>query len=407
MRLACLALCFVNICLAAVSADSVWTGSWSSSQQIPEPANALPADDLRDATLRQIVHLSVGGTAIRIHISNVFGVAPLHLLAVHVGRPLSIASGVIDPASDRALKFASRDDVIIPAGSEYVSDALPYAVAPAANLAVSIRFLDPPQTETGHPGSRTTSFVAHGDYLSSATLPNAKKFEHWYQLSAVDVLAASDSFSIVVLGDSITDGHGATTNGNNRWPDQLASRLRHTLKTVQVGVLNAGIGGNRLLDDGLGPNALARFDRDVLVQTSVRTVLVLEGVNDLGTFSLAATHLPAEHAILVSRIVSAYDQLVIRAHARGLRVIGCTILPYGGSPYYHPDAASEADRQAINRWVRSPGHFDGVIDFDKAVRDPNHPDRIRAVFDSGDHLHPSPAGYAAMANAVPLTLLAP
>jgi len=384
--------------------QSPWVGSWAAAQQIPEPQNALPPDDLHDATLRQIIHLSAGGDAIRVHVSNAFGRAPLHLTSVHVARPISISSASIQPDSDKPLLFAGQPDVTVPAGAEYISDPLNLSVAPGSDLAISIHFDDPPQPETGHPGSRATSYVAHGDLTASADLPNAKKVDHWYQLAALDVnVATAGAFSIVTLGDSITDGHGATTNGNDRWPDVLARRLRDA-GFRNVGVLNAGIGGNHLLTDGLGPNVLARFDRDVLAQAAVRDVMVFEAINDIGGLARTSGATPAQHAALVQQILGAYQQIITRAHAAGLRVIGATITPFGGSGYYHPDAASEADRQAVNAWILTPGHFDAVVDFDKVVRNPAHPERLLPAFDCGDHLHPSPAGYAAMANAIPLNV---
>jgi lysophospholipase L1-like esterase len=395
------AVLLVSGCHAA--AQRAWVGSWASSQQIPEPQNALAPDDLRDATLRQIVHLSVGGSALRVRLSNAFGVASLHITSVHVARPVSNSSAAIQPATDKALTFAGRADVIVPPGAEYLSDPIEYPVAAGADLALSIHYGDAPQQETGHPGSRATSYLARGNLVGAADLTGAKKFEHWYQVSGVDVMSRDDSFSIVAFGDSITDGHGATTNGNDRWPDVLARRLESG-GLRGAGVLNEGIGGNHLLTDGLGPNALARFDRDVLAQTGVRFVIVLEGVNDLGGLARTGTATAAEHAELVRRILAAYQQIVERAHAHKLRVIGGTILPYVGCDVYHPDAASEADRQAVNAWIRAPGHFDAVIDFDRVIRDPAHGERMRAAFDSGDHLHPSPAGYAAMANAIPLSM---
>jgi hypothetical protein len=206
---------------SALSAQN-WVGSWAASQQIPEPHNALPPDDLHDATLRQIVHLSVGGPAVRVHLSNAFGTAPLHLTLVHIARPLSTSVAQIDPASDKALTFSGSPDVIIPAGAEYLSDPVEYPVKPLSDLAVSIHYDEPPAQQTGHPGSRATSYVAHGNLVSAADLPEAKKIEHWYQLAGVDVVAPSKAAAIVVLGDSITDGHGATTNGNDRWTDILA-----------------------------------------------------------------------------------------------------------------------------------------------------------------------------------------
>ena len=392
--------------LLRAQAASIWVGSWAASQQLPEPQNSLASEDLRDATLRQIVHLSIGGGSLRVHLSNAFGTVPLHLASVHVALPVSASSALIDPTTDRALTFQGSPDVTIPAGAEFISDPLPYSVAPLSNLAISIHYGDPPASQTGHPGSRATSYLAHGDLVSSRDLPDAKRTDHWYQLAGIDVIAASHAASIVVLGDSITDGHGATTNGNDRWTDVLARRLQAAPDSRNIGVLNQGIGGNHLLTDGLGPNALARFDRDVLAQAGVRYLIVLEGVNDLGGLTRTAEVSPAAHAAFVVRILATYQQIITRAHTHGIEVIGATILPYLGSAYYHPSAANEADRQTVNEWIRAHGHFDAVIDFDTVTRDPAHPGRLLPSFDSGDHLHPSPAGYAAMVGCIPLSLFA-
>lgn len=384
-----------------------WVGAWAASQQVPEPANALSPDDLRDATLRQIVHLTAGGSRLRVHLSNAFGSAPLRIDAVHIALALSPATGGIDPATDRALSFAGQAGVTIPAGAEYISDPVDWPLPPLANLAVTLYLAAPPVGETGHPGSRETSFLAHGDQVSAAVLRDAKPVEHWYFLSAVDVLAAPAARAIVALGDSITDGHGATLNGNDRWPDDLAARLQAAPATRMLSVLNLGTGGNRLLLDGLGPNALARFDRDVLAQSGARYLIVLEGINDLGTLTRQREVPAAAHQALVRQIIGAYRQIILRAHAHGLAVMGATITPDVGSSYYHPGPAAEADRQAINAWIRAAGHFDAVVDFDQIVRDPAQPERLRPAFDSGDHLHPSPAGYRAMAEAIPLAFFAP
>jgi lysophospholipase L1-like esterase len=382
-----------------------WVGSWAASQQVPETQNLLDIEAMRDATLRQIVHLSVGGDRLRVRMSNAFGTAPLHLTAVHVARPVSAASAAIDAGSDMAVTFHGAPDVTIPAGAEYLSDAVAFPLAALSSLAITFHMDQPPKGETGHPGSRTTSYLVHGDMVSAANLPDATKVEHWYLISGVDVVGAEKAAAVATLGDSITDGHGATTNGNDRWPDVLAARMQADKSTRANGVLNEGIGGNRLLLDGLGPNALARFDRDVLGQTAVRAVIVLEGVNDLGTLTRDHDVSAEEHAALVGRIEAAYAQMIERGHAHGVRVIGATILPFAGSGYYHPGTESEADRQAINAWIRGPGHFDSVVDFDQVTRDPQHPDRLLPAYDSGDHLHPGPAGYKAMGDAIPLTLL--
>lgn len=409
LRLAAAILAAAAIATPLASAQSgrqpqTWVASWGASQQIPEPHNALPLDDLRDATVRQIFHLSVGGTALRVHISNAFGSAALHVTAVHIAHPLSPAAPDIDPASDTALTFAGHADVTIPPGAEMISDPVTMPVAPLSNVAVSFYLETPPDGETSHPGSRATSYYVHGDAVGAATLAGAGRVDHWYQVSEIDVLAPGAAASVAALGDSITDGHAATTNGNDRWTDVLAQRLQASPATRNVGVSNQGIGGNHLLTDGLGPNALARFDRDVLAPTGVRWVIVFEGVNDLGGLARDGEVPPAEHAAEVQRVIAAYEQIIARAHAHGLRVYGATITPYAGSTYYHPGPLSEADREAVNAWIRAAGHFDGVLDFDAVVRDPQHPDHLLPALDCGDHLHPSPAGYRAIGDSIPLDL---
>lgn len=382
-----------------------WVGTWAAPQQTPEPQNALPGDAMRDMTMRQIVHLSLGGATLRLHISNAFGTEPLHFTSVHIARPLSPSAAQIDSGSDRALTFSGSRDVIVPGGAEYISDPIDYKVAPLSNLAVTFHLDASPVGQTSHPGSRATSYFVHGDLVGALDLPNAEHIDHWYQLSGVDVGVPGKASALAILGDSITDGHCTTTNGNDRWTDVLARRLQASPATRNIGVLNQGIGGNHLLTDGLGQNALARFDRDVLVQTGVRFVIVFAGVNDLGGLTRLGEASPAAHAALVERILSAYEQMITRAHAQSLKIFGATIVPFAGSDYYHPPASTEADRQAVNRWIRTAGHFDGVLDFDKVIRDREQPDRLRPAYDCGDHLHPNPAGYQALGDAVPLSLL--
>ncbi len=393
--------------LGSLSAQAKWVGSWAASQQLVEPRNSLPADDLRDGTLRQIVHLTLGGSTLRVTLSNRFGTAPLHFTGVHIARPESAASAKTIAGTDKALTFSGAPDVIVPAGADYVSDPVEFPLPPLSDLAITLHIDVSPAQQTGHPGSRATTYVAHGDHLSAADLPNAKKVEHWYFIGRVDVDAMSYSAAVVTLGDSITDGHGATTNSNDRWPDVLARRLQAQAETKNVAVLNHGIGGNRLLLDSLGPNALARFDHDVLAPPGVRYLIMLEGVNDLGMLTKDGNVSAAEHQLEVHRITSAYEQMVARAHSHGIQVFGATLMPFVGSGFYHPGPETEADRQAINEWIRTPGHFDGVLDFDKLTRDPEHPDRLAPKYDSGDHLHPSAPGYEGMGEAVPLSWFAP
>ncbi|WP_443025253.1 SGNH/GDSL hydrolase family protein [Sphingomonas sp. QA11] len=397
-------LCVTVAGSAAPAPRETWLRSWASSQQIPEPNNALPDADLRDATLRQVVRVSAGGSQIRVMLSNAFGTEPLRIDAAHVALAAGGASSKIDLASDRALTFDGAAEVTIPAGASYLSDPVRLPVRGLASVAITLHLPDAPARQTSHPGSRATSYVVHGNKVADVELTGAKTVEHWYQIAGVEIMAATDGRAIVTLGDSITDGNGSTTNGNDRWPDRLADRLQASPATRNVTVLNHGIGGGRLLLDGLGPNALARFDRDVLGQTGVRYLIVLEGVNDLGTFTRDAPQTPEAHAALVRRIIGAYRQIVQRGRAARIKVIGGTILPYGGNDYYHPDAQNEADRQAINAWIRAPGNFDAVVDFDAVMRDPANPMRMRADVDKGDHLHPSVAGHRAMGDAVPLAL---
>jgi len=402
----CASIAVAVLGLGSLYAQPHWIGSWAASQQLVEPHNALPADDLRDATLRQIVHLSLGGSTLRVEISNRFGTAPLHITGVHIARPESAESAKIVAGTDKALAFSGASDVTVPAGADYISDPVPFSVAALSDLVITLHLDTSPSEQTGHPGSRATSYIVHGDQLSATDLPHAKKVEHWYFIAGVGVDATSYSAAVVTLGDSITDGHGATENGNDRWPDILARRLQARPDTRNVSVLNHGMGGNRLLLDGLGPNALSRFDHDVLAQPGVRWVIALEGVNDLGMLTRDRSVSTAEHQDMVRRMIAAYQQMITRAHAHRIKVIGATIMPFMGFEYYHPGPENEADRQAVNEWIRTPGHFDAVIDFDKLTRDPDHFDRLLPKFDLGDHIHLSPAGYAAMGEAVPLSLFA-
>ncbi|MHB8284562.1 MAG: SGNH/GDSL hydrolase family protein [Caulobacteraceae bacterium] len=394
-------------CAAALPAYAAerWIGTWASSQQIPEPQNALALADLQDATLREVVHVSIGGRRVRVRLSNAFGTSPLRVASAHLARSATPGSAAIVVETDRALSFEGRAEVVIPAGADYWSDPVDLTVPALSDLTLSLYLPIPPERQTGHPGAHATTYHVHGDHTAAADLPGAQTVEHWYVLSGVEVASDEAAHAVVTLGDSITDGHGSTTDRNDRWPDDLARRLQADPAARHVAVLNEGIGGNRLLLDGTGPNVLARFDRDVLSQAGVHTVILLEGINDLGVLTRDHPVPAAVHAALVQAVIASYAQIIARAHAHNLRVLGATILPDAGSDYYHPDASNEQDRQAVNDWIRAPGHFDGVIDFDLVTRDPADHTRLQKRFDSGDHLHPSPAGYLAMAAAIPLDLV--
>jgi lysophospholipase L1-like esterase len=345
-------------------AEPRWVGSWATSQQIPEERNALAAHDLDDATLRQTVHLSLTGAPLRLRLSNAFG--------------------------------TGQDDVTIPPGAEYVSDP---ATLTGADIAITLYFDTAPAQQTSHPGSRTTSYLLHGDHVSDLALPGAKTFDHWFSIAGIDVQSPRGA-AIVALGDSITDGRGSTTNANDRWTDALAQRL--AAAKLGVGVVNRGIGGGRVLLDGLGPNAMSRFDRDVLAQPGARWLIVFEAINDIGTFDPDGSKPKAAHDALVRQLTIAYEQMIAKAHDARIKVYGATVTPFMDCAPYHPKPVTEADRIAVNAWIRS--HFDAVLDFDAAVRDPARPDHLSSAYDSGDGLHLSPAGYRALAAAIPLSL---
>jgi lysophospholipase L1-like esterase len=377
-----------------------WVGTWASSPQLGDPGNAPPAPGLTGGTLRQIVHVSVGGKRIRVRFSNAFGASALVISSAHVA--LSAGESSIRTETDKALTFHGQPAVTVPAGAPMYSDPLDFDLAPLSDLTVTIYLEKVPEGITTHPGSRETSYLEAGDSVSAPEMPAAAKIDHWYFLNGVDVFSRSVAEAVAVLGDSITDGKDSTTNGNGRWPDDLARRFQAQKNTRNVGVLNEGIGGNRLLHDGLGPNALARLDRDVLAQSGVRWLIVLEGINDLGVRPKAKER--GEQAPTVEDLIAAYEQIILRAHAHGIRVYGGTITPCGNSFYFNP--ALEKDRQALNQWIRSSGKFDAVIDFDAAIRDATDPSRLSPKVDSGDHLHPSNKGYRTMANAINLALFA-
>jgi lysophospholipase L1-like esterase len=394
--------------LAALAqpASAKWVASWGSAQMRAEGDIALPATALAGATLRQVVHLSLGGRTLRVRVSNAFGTEPLVIAGAHVARAADPATARIVAATDRALTFDGQAGVTVPAGADYLSDPVALDAPALSDLAISLRLGAVPAMQTGHPGSRATSYHLAGDHLADADLPGATAVEHWYVLTGVEVDAPDMAGTIVAFGDSITDGRGSTTNGNDRWPDILAARLQAQAGARPLGVVNMGIGGNRLLLDGLGPNALARFERDVLARPGVRTVILLEGVNDLGMLTRDRPATADAHRALVERMTTGYRQFVARARAHGVRVIAATIMPYMGMDYYHPDAANEADRQAVNRWIRTAGAFDGVIDLDRVTRDPARPDHLLPAYDSGDHIHPSPAGYRAIGAAIDIGMVA-
>lgn len=384
-----------------------WMPTWAAAQTAPYGNETLAAGVLDNATLRETVHLSVGGNRIRLHLSNLFGTQPLVLRNVTVAVPATPKpTGSIVPASWKPVLFYGRPGVTIAPGQEAVSDALLYNVRPGADLVVSLSVTSAPTAPTLHAGARTTGFLLAGDHADEPTMPGAVTNTRWYFLSEIEVEQRTPGAAVIAFGDSITDGHGTTTDGNNRWPDDLFRRLQANASTSNVAVVNEGIGGNCVLQVCIGPSAVDRFERDALSFPGAKYLIVMEGINDLGALSKQAPQPAAAHADRVQRLEAAYTQMVQKAHAKGLVVYGATLTPWIGGEYYHPDAQAEADRVAVNTWIRTSKTFDGVLDFEAALRDPARPDRMLPAYDSGDHLHPGPAGYQKMADAIDLSLFA-
>ncbi|GAA0387055.1 SGNH/GDSL hydrolase family protein [Microbispora corallina] len=391
--------------------DGHWVGTWVSMPQLTEPGNMPPAPFaqgdlvLDDSTLRQTVRATIGGRRMRLRFSNAFGGAPLPITKAFVALPVGGQAGVsaVRPGTARPVTFHGRTSAVVRPGAQVVSDPIGFDVAPRSNLTVTV-YLAQGQASasiTSHPGSRTTSYMVAGDHADAADLPGATTADHWYFLSGVEVWSPRTTAAAALVGDSLTDGRGSTTNMNDRWPDRLLDRLQSRPATSGVAILNQAAGGNRVLDDGLGPNVLARLDRDVLAQSGVEWAILFEGVNDIGT----ADATEAAQKQVADDLVAAYDQIVIRAHTQGVRVYGATLTPFGGNTGYD-DAQGyrESARQAVNEWIRTGRRFDAVIDFDRAARDPANPRRLLPAYDVGDHLHLNPAGYRALADAVPATL---
>ena len=390
--------------LAADKRDDRWVGAWSAA---PAPLNG--AGQYQDQTLRLIVHTSIAGSQVRIRISNAFGTESLVIGAAHVA--LRKAGASIVPGTDRALSFSGNPSFTIPAGALAVSDPVYLATPALTDLAVSIYLPVLSTANTTHIFAQQTSYLAKsaGDFTSAADLPGADTTGEWDFLTGVDVTDAGGGEAIVTVGDSITDGLGSTPDTNRRWPDILATRLQARRGLKQFAILNQGITGNRVLHpappglDFFGPAGLARFDRDVLGQAGVKYLIVLLGLNDFAQVGVIA---PDSEQVSASEVIAGYLQFITRAHERGIVVYGCTLMPFENSAiapnFYSPE--KEANRQAVNEWIRTSGAYDAVIDFDKAVRDPAHPRKILAAYDSGDHTHPNDAGYKAMAQAIDLDL---
>jgi lysophospholipase L1-like esterase len=389
-----------------------WVNTWTAMPQLTEPGNLPPApftqDNLvfADATLRQTVRVAVGGQQFRLRFSNAFGGAALPITQVSVALPAGGQAGVsaIQPGTSKPVTFSGRTSIVVPVGAQVVSDPLNFDLPARTNLTVTMYLAQGQASNniTSHPGSRTNSYMIAGNHIGDSDLPGSATVAHWYFISGVEMWSRPTTSAAVMVGDSLTDGRGSTTNMNDRWPDQLLDRLQSRPGSSNIAILNQAAGGNRVLNDGLGPNALGRIDRDVLAQSGVKWLLVFEGVNDIGT----AEATDAAQKQTVDDLITAFDQIVTRAHAAGIRVYGATITPFGGNVPGYDDGAGvrEAARQQVNEWIRTSHRFDAVVDFDQVARDPANPVRLAPNFDVGDHLHLNPVGYKALADAVPARL---
>jgi lysophospholipase L1-like esterase len=395
------------LCLAALPAQTrsnpatavqmQWVGTWATAPFGGDPWHEIPT--LVGSTVRQIVHTSIAGRALRIHFTNEFGSEPLRIEAASIA--LSAGESEVQPGSLHAVTFGGKPSMVIPPGAEALSDIVDIPTRAFADLAVSL-FLPLQQISdvSVHSSAQQINYIQTGNEVRAQRLSAPVTTPSWFFLKGIDVQpVAPEAAAIVAFGDSITDGARATENLNHRWSDILAARLYNNPATANLSVLNEGIGGNCVLINRVGPSALARFDRDVLAQSGVRYVIVLESINDIGI--LHEPNRPDYH-LTAEDLEQGLSQLAARAHQHGIKIFGATITPYQGADY--ATEKGEQIREAVNTWILTSGVFDGALDFDKATRDPKHPLAMASQYDSGDHLHPKDDGYAAMADSIDLSL---
>jgi lysophospholipase L1-like esterase len=371
-----------------------WVGTWGASPQ--QPATLFgTAPSFSNQTVREIVRISLGGSRFRVRLTNEYGTQPLVIGAAHIA--ISAGGSAIRGGTDRALTFSGHSSITVPVGAPVLSDPVDLRAENLEHLAVSIYLPQTTGPATWHLEGKETAYVVLGDATSTISLGSATTSTARFFLAGIEAGSSERKHAIVTFGDSITDGTQSTVDADHRWPDRLAERL--ATRDADTGVVNEGISGNRILHDNAGPNALSRFDRDVLSTPGLRFVTVLLGINDIGFGGFIPTE-----AVSADDIIAGHRQMIARAHSLGIRIYGATLTPFdnAGAPYF--SAAHEAQRQAVNSWIRTSGEYDAVIDFDKVVRDPNNPTKILPAFDSGDHLHPNDAGYKAMADSIDLRL---
>ena len=393
--------------------DGHWVSAWSAAVHAPLPFTDLPASPVfENQTIRMVVRPTMGGERLRVRLSNAFGTTATTIGTAHIA--LVSKGAEIVPQSDRVLTFSGSSSIAIPPGAPVFSDPVDLKVPAFAELAISLYLPEKTSALSTHFWAQHETYISGpGNFTGQTDITNPSMRTSWYWLADVEVWASPQAAATVAFGDSITDGVGAKQGEYSDWPDDLANRLASGQGAGRLAVLNEGIGGNRILHDGAGVSALARFDRDVLAQPGVVNVIILEGINDIGWPHMKARPSPngttpsqgpfADDRVTAQDLIAGLKQIIERAHEHGIRVFGATLTPFEGADYYSADG--EVERQAVNQWIRTSGSFDAVFDFDAAVRDPNHPARFREDYQSGDHLHPSAAGYRAMAAAVDLSVL--
>jgi lysophospholipase L1-like esterase len=371
-----------------------WVGTWATAPQLVETGNMPPSPGLTNNSLRQIVRVSIGGDTLRVRLSNEFNTSAVTMNSVQIA--VSTGGNTINVSTNKELKFNGNSEVTMNAGVADTSDPIAFNLTPRMDLAITIYFGQTSTTVTGHPGSRTTSYLLTGNTTTKTDFTGAVTTDHWYNINAIDVLAPSTAACVAILGNSITDGRGSITNLQNRWTDVFSESLLKNSSTQQAGVLNLGIGGNCMLSGGLGPTGVSRYDRDILNQSGVRWAIVFEGVNDIGgvkTANAATT--------TANNLVAAYKQMIIKAHSKNIRIYGGTITPFNGNSYYNQ--YSEVCRNTVNQWIRTKGNYDGLIDFDKTMRNPQDTTRLVSTYQN-DGLHPDAAGYKTMGESIDLNL---
>ncbi|MDR1783419.1 MAG: SGNH/GDSL hydrolase family protein [Dysgonamonadaceae bacterium] len=372
-----------------------WVGTFATAPQLVEPGNVPPPPGLTNNTIRQIVRVSIGGDMLRLRLSNMHSKQPVVIKSASIA--VARDSSLIDTSTLKQLTFNGQKEITLAPESEIWTDSIAFLLAADSKLAITLSFGETSATITGHPGSRTTSFIVPGNSVLNPDFSKAVKTDHWYVIQAIEVKTSSKAAAVAVLGNSITDGRGSGTNKQNRWTDVLSQRLLNNAKTKNFGVLNLGIGGNCILRGGLGPTALVRFDSDILSQSGVKWLIILEGVNDLG-----GVRSEGQAIQTADNLIAAYQEFIEKAHAKGIKVFGCTILPYGKSFYDNPFSRQAWTR--VNNWIRTSGKFDEVIDLAETMRSADDPAVIHPDLHDGDLLHPNEAGYRKMGEAVNLSL---